>query len=355
MTDSFHYVPILKSKKAEFQSIGSLVPVLKSGVTPLIDIVPDSKEKLQKHINKIIGYFKLWGTAQPIIIDGYMFAECTETINGLHPIVYLLRELNGAGYRCIPVINAGAAVKFNNLIVLEAENLELEMGLRINRSGFDTAQLNQVINATLNHLAPENIDLIFDLRSLIDTNLNDLAHYCLRALEDIILRFDWRSVILSGGSFPADLVAFSPDQVHIIRRQNWLLWNELIRRGVSRIPTYSDYAITHPVFTEFDSPGMNASASIRYTYEDSYYIYRGRGTRQHGFRQFFDIAEALVNSPQYYGIDHCEGDKFIHKCATQKRKPGNLTSWRWVGILHHIMVVLNQLAEAKRSLSAERT
>jgi len=355
MFGELKYVPVLKGKQGEFMALGYLSAKHKSQIYPLIDLVPNSGKQLAKHIDKVITYFDKWGTESPIMVDGYMFANYTLQLNNLHPVVYLLRELNRRGYKCVPVINASALQEYNNLIIEESEKQEFGSCLRVMRRGFDRYLLQQDIsNASVFH-KPENTDFIFDLRSLIDVNLNDLTVYCIRSLEDIIYRYNWRSVTLAGGSFPTDLAALAPDQVHVISRLHWKLWQALLEKGVSKIPGYSDYAISHPVFTEYDDKGMNASASIRYTYNDSYFIYRGRGIRQYKSGQFFSIAESLLNSSQFYGAGHCLGDEFIRKCATDKKKTGNLTTWRWVGTLHHLTVVADQLVELKRDFNAAST
>ncbi|NUN09519.1 MAG: beta family protein [Ignavibacteriaceae bacterium] len=355
MFDELKYVPVLKGKQGEFMALGFLETKLKSQIYPLIDLVPNSKKQLGKHIDKVITYFDKWGKQSPIMIDGYMLADYNLQLNNLHPVVYLLNELTHNGFKCIPVVNTSAGPEYNELIIRTSEEYGFGSGLRLLRRAFDCNLLQQDISNALSNQNPKETDLIFDLRSLIDLNINDLSEYSMRSLEDVIFRYNWRNVILAGGSFPTDLAALAPDQVHVISRLHWKLWQALLEKGVSKIPHYSDYAISHPVFTEYDDKGMNASASIRYTYNDDYYIYRGRGTRQHTYKQFFAIAESLLNSSQYYGAGHCLGDEFIRKCATDKKKTGNLTTWRWVGTLHHLTVVADQLEELKRDFNAART
>ena len=158
---------------------------------------------------------------------------------------------------------------------------------------------------------------------------------------------------MAGGNFPVDLTELTADQIHILPRKSFIIWERLIKSDkLERMPAFGDYAISHPSLSELEGEYPNASASIRYTHEKNFLVYRGKGVRQRGYEQFYDISETLINSPHFYGRDHCKGCEFIDDCGTKKESTGNLTTWRWVGTAHHITVVVNQLRQFFRDLSA---
>ena len=88
---------------------------------------------------------------------------------------------------------------------------------------------------------------------------------------------------------------------------------------------------------------MRMSAALRYTLDDGYLIVKGRNTRDHGMEQVRDLCKTLMDSGSYYGKEFSWGDNWIHECAGGA-STGNATSWRKVGLTHHLAVVLRQLA-----------
>jgi hypothetical protein len=89
---------------------------------------------------------------------------------------------------------------------------------------------------------------------------------------------------------------------------------------------------------------MVPSAAIRYTADDEWLIVRGTSVRSGAkFGQFHGLARTLVAQPQYLGTAFSWGDKFIDDCS-RGGKTGNLTTWRKVGMNHHIEFVATQIA-----------
>lgn len=347
------YAPILKGKKGEFLALYSLNSDIRNKIVPIIDIVTlpntkkystlESEEKLELHINTTFEYFnKYWDKSSKIYVDGYMMQKYPFLVK--HPLEMFFDLFRSNNINAIPVISNLTDINYNNVVKSIIDKDNKGVALRICRkSDLDIAKEIQDLYSFLN-INYSEIDLLIDLRSLENLMEHHAQSETLKLLTKIPYLLEWRSFILSGSNFPIDLTKLKPDQLHILKRTEWILWKSLIlQKQLNRHPSYSDYAISHPIIKESLSAPVNASASIRYTCNDDFLIYRGKGTKGHGFKQFYDISETLINSSEYYGIDHCEGDSFISNCAISKKKSGNLTTWRMVGTNHHITVAVNQI------------
>lgn len=350
------YVPLLKCKAGEFIALNKLPDNLKDEIVPVVDLVPVAQGKtFVEHINSSIGYIKTWPNQRLLYVDGYVIQSFNNLFGRKRFLEYIFDELRKKNYNVIPVIGNNSITEYinqiNRIIITDKKGVCLRVFC--NRQ----SNLNDDIENILTRIDSriEDIDLLIDLRSLINLSVNEILEWQKSIVENLVHLSRWRSLILSGGNFPIDLTDYKADQIHIIERKHWLSWNLLFHdKNIERYPSYSDYGISHPLMSEVQGI-PNASASIRYTHPNEYFIYRGKGTRQHGYEQFYEIAEALVNSTAYYGQEHCYGDEFIHKCGIEKKVKGRLLDWRAVGTNHHITVVVDQLRQFWRDFNAKRT
>ena len=58
-----------------------------------------------------------------------------------------------------------------------------------------------------------------------------------------------------------------------------------------------------------------------------------------------DHCAYIVSSNLFKGVTFSEGDDYIAKCASKAAGPSNQPRWKQVGISHHIMHVLEDLAK----------
>jgi hypothetical protein len=362
------YVPILKGKQGEFMALEKLDTHVKDSIVPVIDLVgfvpnPKKPEKdFDNHIRTTLKYFsRYWELNRKTYVDGYMIEDFGMLSSGVHPMKYVFDRLRAKNFDVVPVISTSTSVEYNQAIkdIIKRDNKGT--CIRIFRNSFN--DIDNVINRLLDflELAPSSVDLLIDLRELGNDSIEELYDLSVKILSVIKFGAEWRSLILSGGSFPFDLTDVQSDAIHYIPRKEWHIWEKIFREsGLERLPSFSDYAISNPRIALFDYV-PNASASIRYSLDSDHCVYRGlgtikgRGARRGGFRQFYDLSESLINSPDYYTESHCVGDKFIHKCAMDRRNTGSLKTWRWVGTNHHLTVVSNQLRQFFLDFNASQT
>jgi len=356
MIKSVNYVPVLKCKAGEFTALSISQASLKDDIVPIADLVPiQNKKKFEDHIQSSIGYIQKWDRERLLYIDGYMIQDIDLLVHRKRYMEYIFNELRKSKFNVIPVVSNISNPDYLNQItkIIEKESSGVCLRIFADREkniNDEIERMNSRIGLDLSM-----IDLLIDFRSLEILSINEILDWQKRILSNLVYSSKWRSLVFAGSNFPIDLSELTPNQIHPISRKHWLAWKQLVKGSdIVRFPSYSDYGISHPSMSEVEGI-PNASASIRYTHENEYYVYRGRGTRQHHYEQFFDLSEALINSNEYYKRDHCTGDQFIYKCGTEKEKTGSLTTWRWVGTNHHITVVTNQLRQFWRDFNANRT
>lgn len=107
------------------------------------------------------------------------------------------------------------------------------------------------------------------------------------------------------------------------------------------MPSYSDYTIANP---EVPPGGRQAPHNLRYATEEEWVILKG-ARPQKGVvdADFMALFEDFASSRDFAGDDFSWGDEFIAACARQRTLRGNATTWRAVGVSHHLETVLRQL------------
>jgi hypothetical protein len=124
------------------------------------------------------------------------------------------------------------------------------------------------------------------------------------------------------------------------------LWCALTELGLSRRPTFGDYAIQNPDPPLDDQPsGPGQRANIRYTTDAATLAPRAVGAViQEGAEQYRQLCRQLVAQPEFAGADFSWGDLQIAECADGVGEPGWQNRWRGAGTSHHLRHVVDQLA-----------
>jgi len=188
---------------------------------------------------------------------------------------------------------------------------------------------------------------VFDLRALTPDERNLDVDAVIGFVNRLPRLREWRTFTVAATSFPQNLTGLPPSDASLIPRQEWNLWTELSRlriQRIARVPTFGDYAISHPEPAEVDPRIMRPSASVRYTCDLAWLILKARNLRDHGYEQFHDVCWVLVQRAEYCGRQFSWGDRYIDDCAAERVGTGNLTTWRKVGTSHHLAFAVHQIA-----------
>lgn len=206
------------------------------------------------------------------------------------------------------------------------------------------------IDAEIAHLVdqlgitPDLTDVILDLGYLPPDpgfGARDLAG----RLDAVARIGQWRSLILMGTVIPQfhDRRHFAENQITRVARQEWSLWNDAQKLGISRIPTFGDYGIQHPKSPKPGGSSKSMRPSIRYSTPEFVYVARGQQMSHDGDEQYQRLAAMLANHYAFRKISW--GDEEILRYAAGDGEPGkNQQWWREVGTVHHIAEMLQALS-----------
>lgn len=357
------YVPIIRWRPAETRALKHLFSKDRTNVTPLFEfilpppkidktdykkILEDSKTKFLRNLPEITsGIIEHWGK-EPFFVDVHLldgdirasaFDQILTTANQSDlfsiPVTYI-----------IPAISTDADVETKKIAMKFAKSNDRGLCIRIDDSHLNNetaTKINEFIkDEGLDH---SNIDLLIDLK-IVDQQMTSQA---VSSKLSLVPHLDkWRSVILTGGSFPRDLSDYEKHGHYKIERYDWNVWKDILGNPtITRKPIFSDYTIQHPIYYGH-MVGVNTSASIRYTNEDTWEVLRGEGLKNKkgaGYKQYPAQAQLLAGQNFFKGKDFSFGDEYIHEKADVNAKTtGSPQTWLTAGINHHITMVINQLS-----------
>ncbi|KKR88230.1 MAG: hypothetical protein UU37_C0008G0006 [Candidatus Gottesmanbacteria bacterium GW2011_GWA2_41_12] len=369
-TPTKSYVPILRWRLAEMTALEKLFPDDRQKVTPLVEFImpapttdPNDRRKvIEKPREKFLR--RLPETAKKLLkfcgrssifvdvhlLDGDIrassFKQILESSSALDifsiPVVYI-----------IPVTSTSADMDTRAVAVKYAKSSGHGLCLRIDRAHLEEKDMPARIMefVKINALDIKNVDLLVDLQ-IVDggASADDIAEQLARLPE----LTKWRSFVVSGGAFPKDLTELEVFGTHPLSRLDWILWNALRdSKKLSRVPTYSDYTVQHPVFYGY-IPGASVSASVRYADDGQWQVFRGQalgyinkkpGQKGPGHKQSLGYARALVGQSFYKGETYSFGDAEIKRMAdTSNQKTGNPQKWLSIAINHHVTLAARQTA-----------
>lgn len=364
MFDYKHYIPVLRWKAAEKEALEKLEDKQKKFLTPLIELIMpqpseyrvkegdieriktpedlfhESLEKLQVKLPDISEeILKSWGL-NPVFVD-LSLIDFSLRLSGLNQILSSGVKL---GLHLIPVVTLSSDSDLQANASLYAKESKNGLCLRLFRNDFKLSPSDN-INILLDklQLPKKDTDLIIDFQITDDK--------CLE-IKDFIVHIpnisEWRTFTIISGTFPKDLMLFTPD-MHLIERSDWNCWLRQINSGdLVRKPAFGDYTIQHPIYAE-PAPGSNPSASIRYTLFDKWIIMRGQGLRSAnsaGHAQYPALAKLLIEREEFFGEDFSEGDSYIAKVGSDitTKVTGNPRTWLRAGINHHLACTASQVS-----------
>jgi hypothetical protein len=362
----------LRWRAAELTALNKLDPSDRQKMTPLVEFIMPAPTTDKKDRRKITETTKakflrklpeigidLWnfGGIAPVFVDVHLL-DGDIRADALETILTASKELDLFSIpvaHIIPVTSTGADNATRAIAARFAKETGNGLCIRIDKSHFADTQLAQHIIDFLevNALDIENTDLLVDLQ-IVDNAVNSQAVVSqLKRLPELT---KWRSFILSGGSFPKDLTHLEVFQTHAIDRADWRLWQQILQaQELPRKPIFSDYTVQHPIFYGY-IPGASVSASVRYTDDDCWQVFRGQalgyinkktGAKGPGSKQYLGHAKTIVAQQFYKGPQYSFGDAEIQRIALDVNgKTGNPKNWLCIGINHHLTLVARQASSS---------
>lgn len=355
--DHCHYVPCLRWKQGEYQAVWRFPDTTKQMFTPLIEVPElgwDFEEKTEKKtIDELLTDFALkkiykkWGSS-PCFVDLNLIPPSEQMKNGIHPVRFIFDEFRWFGCQSIPVTGLFRDGKYQREIKTASKKDKRGVCLRITIEQAAKNSFKENLDGLLSELSVpnNNCDLILDLGAPNFVPLEGFSKVIQTIASSFPYLDDWRTFTILGTSFPETMTVIKKGG-EIVPRYEWRLYKILInnfKKARLRIPSFGDYAISHPKVLELDMRITKPSATIRYTTEDGWLIIKGENVRDKKYEQYRVLCKKLIDFKYYYGPSFSWGDNFVQECASGRGKTGNLSTWRQVGTNHHIMKVIQDIA-----------
>jgi hypothetical protein len=338
----------LRWKQGEYQALFRLKKTTKDHLTPLIEVAEIGwdfetktfKNTIDDHLAPVAKRIQeKWGRG--CFVDLNLINPTERLSDGKHPVEFVFDDLRTkkcgggvtvAGLECNDDYNCAVSQvhsKDNNGICLR---LKIEQAAK--------PKIENSINDFLNKMGIEQkeCDVVLDLGSPNYIPIEGFSKLVQMIVQKLPYLNDWRTFSVIGGSFPPSTAEIKGAK-SVIDRYEWIIYKELsnyLKQENIRIPTFGDYTISHPRVVSLDMRFVKPSAKLIYAIDDAFYVRKGPNVRDNGFAQYHDYCSELLKNSIFQGEAFSAGDKLIFDCAHKTVKPGNLTTWKWVGTNHHM-------------------
>lgn len=371
MFDYSHYVPILKGKAGEYGALRDLDANVKERLTPLVEVpsIPWDYENerpsktVDDHIAGVTSNIeKHWGGERAMFLDLLWLPSSESMADGTHPLNYVFKKAHETGLQLIPVTGLSRDRNYQQAVRETIKRDRRGVCVRLESPDFEEVlDIDSTLNTFLNSfgVGPSETDLIIDFKEITAGQASPLRLSIISILMSLPDLGSWRSVTLAASAFPLNLMNLSASRTYVlpptapntfsvipIPRGEWSVWEVLAkkREKLPRLPTFGDYAISHPDVVEIDPRMMRMSAQLRYTTETDWLIFKGRNVRDYGYEQFSEICRVVKTLPEFSGEAFSKADAFIANCGDGYTGPGNATTWRRIGTNHHMTLAVRQVA-----------
>jgi len=352
------YRPILRFKRGEQTALANLESHQKAATIPLLNIAshafnpPPGGNRDGAFDQRIVQDAERLNSAwagYAAAVDLGDIAPDARCAGGVHPVRHFFDSLATISERVLarPVLRWESDDDFVRAVASVCIDFGVRPVFRMTPDDLAEPDIGIVVRDMLGecHVQPAGADFVVDMSYISTTGRSVIT--ARGALAAVPFVADWAELALVSGSFPENLSGFTVG-THVIERHEWPVW--LSNRDVAgRAVSYGDYATIHPIAVEegLDPRTMNPTASVRYTFEDTWILIRGQGTRtrgSQGFAQFLGHADTIVAMPQYRGEPFSFGDGRIMRIHRRTEGQGNLETWVTIGVNHHIAEIVDQLS-----------
>jgi hypothetical protein len=350
-----YYVPCLRWRQAEYQALLALSDKAKDSIVPLITI-PDlefdfedgtPKKTVGEHVRPFPKRYKEKWKTRKSWIDADANIQTQMMPDGRSVFAFVFDEIRKFKAEAMPIASLDCTSPVVAQIAAIVATDNKGVGIRARIEQVMKASFGANLDALLKSLgvSPAKTDLIIDLGTPSYEPYGAFASALAVALGKIPNLADYRSFIIVGCAFPNSLAGV-PSPSGYIERHDWKFYTQLLAKlpRSMRSPMFGDYATVHPGFTaKMDMRKVNPAGKIVYATKDKWFVRKG-GAFRGNEKQMHKLSDDVVKSGLFCGPWFSAGDEYIAKCATKAVGPSNQTRWKTVGINHHIMQVIGEVA-----------
>lgn len=352
------YTPILRFKRGEQTALTNLSGTHKAATKPLLNIAShdfnpppggNTDSTFDQRISQDADRLNSAWAGHKAAVDFGDIDPDARCAGGVHPVRHFFDRVAAADNRAIvsPVLRFESDDDYVTAVASVCADYNVSPVFRMTPDDLAERDIEDVVKAMLDacNVRAADAEFVVDMGYVNTTGRSIIT--AKGALGAVPFAADWASLVLAAGSFPENLSGFIVGD-HSVKRHEWAVWLAN-RTTAGRAVSYGDYATIHPIPVEdgLDPRTMNPTASVRYTFEDTWLLLRGHGTRTRGgagFKQFLIHADRIVTMHQYRGEAFSFGDAKIMYIHHRGEGQGNLETWVTIGVNHHIAEIVGQLA-----------
>lgn len=356
MLDHKNYVPVLKWRMGEYQALMRLSEAVKDWTTPLLEIPTEGwnfeteapSKSLDDHLaNFGDKLFSKWG-GRTCFVDSPYLDGSSCLLTGVHHFEEILNQAHDAGCHVVPVTGLQRHAAYNAAIGAAQAEYGRGVCIRLNSDDFTPALADDIGQLLLLlGVAPANIDLVIDLADGIVSSPIAQAHVW-HAMLNQVAYAPWRSLVVAGTAFPANLSAAQFRPHGRTPRHEWLAYQQLmaVLPRTARRPTFGDYATSAPNTSELDPRMLDPNAKIKYTLDNEWIVFVGLQVKRNGRGQYQTMcAHMISHHPSFFmGATYSWGDAYIAGCAAGSETTGGTSTWPSVATNHHVTKVVRDVA-----------
>lgn len=357
MFDHRFYLPILKWRMGEWQALEHLSPAVKEKTVPFLEIPRekwDFEEEqpavdLDSHLAKLAKAVNRKWAGRLCFFDLGLLDPAATLKSGLHPLEEFFNLVRASGHHhAVPATGLDRNSSYQNAVFNTISIDKRGVSIRLSVNDFDRTNLSSDLTALLTHLhvSEADVDIVVDFKA---NNFEPVTAFSRTAeimLAGLPRLGHWRTLVVAGTAFPAQLPSaiFRPNG--IAPRNEWLLYKTLCNRlpGTFRVPTFGDYCVSHPSTEMLDMKLLDPNAKIKYTINDAWYIAVGLQVKAHGRGQMASLCRNVVASGHFMGPHYSWGDHYIDECAAGRGSTGGPSTFPTVASNHHITKIVEDLS-----------
>jgi hypothetical protein len=350
------YVPAVKWRQGEYQALLRLTDPAKGRIFPLITI-PDveydfddgtPKHTVHEHVEKFPTRYKQKWKTRPAWIDVDVKLHTGAMMSGASVYAFVFDELRKFHAEAVPVAAIDYAPAIINVLATIVVSDKLGVCVRARLEHLMLPDFPLRLAALLKRLKvdKEEVDLIIDLGTPAYEPYKIFSDALRMAIGKIPGLDAFRTFVLLGTAFPESLKdVVKPGGT--VERHDWKFYCAFIMSlpANMRRPSYGDYTIVHPTFiANMDMRTIKPAGKLIYTAKGDWMVRKGGAFRSNP-AQMHGHCDHVVKSGEFKGAAFSAGDDYIEKCAAKKESCSTLTRWKEIGINHHIMHVLEDVAK----------
>jgi hypothetical protein len=333
------YMPILKSKLAEFWSWTHSSQAVLANARVLYEIVPtnDVNATITNFVSRLS---RGWPTGAVVTVDSSRLSPP----NGV--VLPLAQALHHRNVAARPVVRLSDSphvlAEVRAAAALHGKGACLRLGSE--EQDPDPTVSAQQLAALLGEtaLAPTDIDLLIDFWTIASPrDVTRCVPLALTMLTWAAALGPWRSVTLASGAFPQSITRLPLGAVTSLPRYDAQFFGQVAGANPALQPDYGDYGINHPSIQPPVPRGPKPN--LRYADGLVWQVHR-EDTLRPGNESFYTVCENVVRAGYWVGPAYCAGDAEIERCSRNIGGPGTATQWLAFGGSHHIAHVIDRLA-----------